>query len=110
MVADGADGIFLSCTYPMATRERDLDATAPAGYAADGADGIFLNGTYPNDPASGPAFATERKVDARPARASDLAVRRGVNSFTRTTEGRSAVKTIEDGVDGPPSQVTYLLR
>jgi hypothetical protein len=33
--------------------------------AADGADGIFLSGTYPNDPASGPAFATEGNVDAQ---------------------------------------------
>jgi hypothetical protein len=32
--------------------------------AAD-SDGIFLSGTYLNDPASGPAFAIERKVDAQ---------------------------------------------
>jgi antitoxin VapB len=63
---------------------------------------------YPDDPVSGSTFTTERNVDARPASASDLAVRRGVNSFTRTAEGRSAVKTIEDGVDGPPSRV-YML-
>jgi hypothetical protein len=31
----------------------------------DSADGIFLNSTYPNDPASGPAFATEGNVDAK---------------------------------------------
>jgi hypothetical protein len=68
---------------------------------------------YPDHPAPDPAFTTERNVDALPASASDLAVRRGVNSFTRTAEGRSAVKTIEDGDDGAPEPsiyVTYLLR
>jgi hypothetical protein len=66
---------------------------------------MFGSSTHPDHPVSGSAFATERNVDARPAGASDLAVRRGVNSFTRTAEGRSAVKTIEDGDDGPPSRV-----
>jgi antitoxin VapB len=43
----------------------------------------------------------------------DLAVRRGVNSLTRTAEGRSAVRTIEADVDVLPraeyTYVTYLL-
>jgi len=45
--------------------------------------------------------------------ASDLAVRRDDNSLTRTAEGRSAVRTIEDGVNvllEPSIYVTYLLR
>jgi hypothetical protein len=70
---------------------------------------------YPDDPVSGSAFTTERNVDARPASAaSDLAVRRGVNSFTRTAECWSVARTIEEmvlmGSLEPSIYVTYLLR
>jgi hypothetical protein len=53
--------------------------------AADGADGTFPSSMYSDHLAPGPAFP-KSNVDARPASASDLAVRRGVNS---TAEGLS---------------------
>jgi hypothetical protein len=58
---------------------------------------------------SGSPLTTERNIDARRAStASDLAGRRGVNSFTKTAESRSAVKTIEDGVDGSLEPSIYI--